>query len=150
MMYSTSGERLVVAVSNLGAGYVPAGVMAPGFCADAVVRPHRQHLPSAVGRVAGSGRDPGGYSELKAAEPAVWRLAAAATTWTEVEALMAAARHMGTEWASCSALTMPNTIEKEAAAKRAEYAHRLACAFPDLHDRVAELRETAATDGPAS
>ena len=141
VMYSTSGERLVVAVSNLGAGYVPAGVMAPGFVrmlwSDPLIdNTFRQQwvgwLDPAAILVA--------YSELKAAEPAVWRLAAAATTWTEVEALMAAARHMGTEWASCSALTMPNTIEKEAAATRAEYAHRLACAFPDLHDRVAELQ----------
>ena len=54
---------------------------------------------------------------------------------------MGAAQHMGTEWATCSALTMPTTIEKEAAATRAEYVHRLACAFPELDDRVAELQQ---------
>jgi hypothetical protein len=141
VMYSTSGERLVVAVSNLGAGYVPAGVTVPGFLrmlwSDPLVdNTFRQRwvgwLDPAAILVA--------YSELKAAEPAAWRLAAAATTWTQVEALMAAAQHKGTEWATCSALTMPRTIEKEAAAARAEYAHRLACAFPELHDRVVELQ----------
>jgi hypothetical protein len=143
VMYSAAGERQVVAVSHLGAGYVPAGVTVPGFVrmlwSDPLIDDSfRQRwvgwLDPAAILVA--------YSELKAAEPAAWRLAAAATTWTEVEALMVAAQRMGTEWATCSALTMPTTIEKAAAAAGAEYAHRLACEFPELDERVAELKRT--------
>ncbi len=139
VMYSAAGERQVVAVSHLGAGYVPAGVTVPGFLrmlwSDPLIDDSfRQRwvgwLDPAATLVA--------YSKLKAAEPAAWRLAAAATTWTEVEALMGAAQHMGTEWATCSALTMPTTIEKAAAA-REEYVHRLVCEFPELDERVAEL-----------
>ena len=143
VMYSAAGERQVMVVSHLGAGYVPAGVTVPGFVrmlwSDPLIDDSfRQRWvgwmdPAAI-LVA--------YAELKAAEPAAWRLAAAATTWTEVEALMATAQHMGTEWATCSALTMPRTIEKEAAAARAEYVHRLAREFPELDDRVAQLKRT--------
>ena len=150
VMYSAAGERQVVAVSHLGAGYVPAGVTVPGFVrmlwSDPLIDDSfRQRwvgwLDPAATLVA--------YAKLKAAEPAAWRLAAAATTWTEVEALMAAAQHMGTEWATCSALTMPTTIEKEAAAARAEYVHRLVREFPELDERVAELTaRRAATNGP--
>jgi hypothetical protein len=140
VMYSAAGERQVVAVSHLGAGYVPAGVTMPSsvrmLWSDPLIDDSfRQRwvgwLDPAATLVA--------YSKLKAAEPAPWRLAAAATTWTEVEALMAAAQQMGTEWATCSALTIPTTIEKEAAAARAEYVHRLACEFPELDERVTEL-----------
>lgn len=82
------------------------------------------------------------FAEVKAAEPAGWRLAAAATTWSDVTALMTAAQRWGgTEWATCSGMSMPASIgKKRDAIATANTPHRLEREYPDLFERVAQLR----------
>lgn len=141
VMYSGTGERRAVALTQHAAGYVPAGVAVPAevmmLWSDPVIG------ESFRGRWTGN-LDPAAtlvaYAELKAAEPEAWRLAAAATTWSEVGALMAAAQRWGTEWATCSLMTMPAAIEKSVVASAPNSAHRLVREFPELAARVAELR----------
>lgn len=141
VMYSGTGERQVIALTHHGAGYVPAGIAVPDgvqmlWSDPAVGEGFRQrwngNLDPAATLVA--------YAELKAAEPAVWRLAAAATTWSVVAALMTAAQRWGTEWATCSAMNMPASIGKRAFGSSANPAHRLVREFPELSERVAQLR----------
>jgi hypothetical protein len=141
VMYSATGECQVAALTHHGAGYVPAGIAVPAqvrmLWSDPVISDSFRarwtgNLDPAATLVA--------YAELKAAEPAAWRLAAAATTWTEVEALIAAARHWGTDWATCPALTMPTSIRKDTLASGADTAHRLVREFPELAERVTELQ----------
>lgn len=141
LMYSATGERQVIALTHHGAGYVPAGIAVPYgvqmlWSDPAVGEGFRQrwtgNLDPAATLVA--------YAELKAAEPAVWRLAAAATTWSVVAALMTAAQRWGTEWATCSAMNMPASIGKRAFGSSANPAHRLVREFPELSERVAQLR----------
>lgn len=76
LMYSATGERQVIALTHHGAGYVPAGIAVPYgvqmlWSDPAVGEGFRQrwtgNLDPAATLVA--------YAELKAAEPAVWRLA---------------------------------------------------------------------------
>lgn len=141
VMYSAAGERQVVAVSHHGAGYVPPGIAVPTELrmawADPIINDaFRQrwtgNLDPAATLVA--------YAELKAGEAAAWRLGAAATTWAEVDALMAAAQRWGTEWATCTGMNMPGGIDKQALTVGAETTHRLAAEFPELAVEVAELK----------
>ncbi|WP_370333830.1 hypothetical protein [Mycolicibacterium hippocampi] len=141
MMYSTAGERQAVAVSHHGAGYVPPGIAVPAALrmawADPIINDaFRQrwtgNLDPAATLVA--------YAELKAGEAAAWRLGAAATTWAEVDALMAAAQRWGTEWAACTGMNMPGGIDRQAMTVGAETTHRLAAEFPELAVEVAELK----------
>ena len=141
LMYSATGERQVIALTHHGAGYVPAGIAVPDgvqmlWSDPAVGEGFRQrwtgNLDPAATLVA--------YAELKAAEPAVWRLAAAATTWSVVAALMSAAQRWGTEWATCSAMNMPASVRKRAFGSGANPVHRLVREFPELSERVAQLR----------
>lgn len=140
VMYSATGERQVVAVSHHGAGYVPPGIAVPTdlrmawsdpIISDAFRQRWTGNLDPAATLVA--------YAELKAGEAAAWRLGAAATTWAEVDAFMAAAQRWGTEWATCSGMNMPGCIEKQALMVGAESTHRLAGEFPVLAKQVAEL-----------
>lgn len=141
MMYSAAGERQVVAVSHHGAGYVPPGIAVPielrmawadPFINDAFRQRWTGNLDPAATLVA--------YAELKAGEAAAWRLGAAATTWAEVDALMAAAQRWGTEWAACTGMNMPGGIDKQAMTVGAEPTHRLTAEFPELAVEVAELK----------
>jgi GNAT superfamily N-acetyltransferase len=141
VMYSAAGERQVVAVSHHGAGYVPPGIAVPTELrmawADPIINDaFRQrwtgNLDPAATLVA--------YAELKAGEAAAWRLGAAATTWAEVDALMAAAQRWGTEWATCTGMNMPGGIAKQALTVGAETTHRLAAEFPELAVQAAELK----------
>lgn len=141
VMYSATGERQVVAVSHHGAGYVPPGIAVPSELrmawADPIINDaFRQrwtgNLDPAATLVA--------YAEVKAGEAAAWRLGAAATTWAEVDALMAAAQRWGTEWATCTGMNMPGGIDKQALTAGAETTHRLAAEFPELAVQVAELK----------
>lgn len=141
VMYSATGERRVVALTQHGVGYVPAGVAVPNevqmLWSDPVIDDNFRarwtgNLDPAATLVA--------YAELKAADSAAWRLAAAATTWSDVGALMTAAQRWGTEWAACSSMTMPTGIKKSVEASGPETAHRLVREFPELAARIAELR----------
>jgi hypothetical protein len=140
VMYSVTGERRVVALSQHGAGYVPPGVAMPPdvvmVWSDSVIDESFRcrwtgNLDAAATLIA--------YAESKAAEPQEWRLAAAATTWIDVTALKNAAAHWNTEWAVCSAATLPTPIRTEIAAA-AGAVHRLAREFPELAVQVTELR----------
>jgi hypothetical protein len=139
VMYSATGERRVVALTQHAAGYVPPGISVPTTVAMAWSDPvidedfrsrWTGNLDPAATLIA--------YAALKAAEPQAWRLAAVASTWSEVEALMMAAQRWGTEWALCSRITMPADIAPKSVDPAG--AHRLGREFPELAAQVAELK----------
>uniref|UniRef100_A0A5Q5BR12 Uncharacterized protein n=2 Tax=unclassified Mycobacterium TaxID=2642494 RepID=A0A5Q5BR12_MYCSS len=146
LMYSATGDRLIVALTHHGAGYVPAGVeirrgVRMLWSDQAIGEGFRSRWTGNLDPAATLAA----YAELKAAEPAGWRLAAAATTWSEVAALMTAAQRWGTEWATCSGMSMPASIEKLAAISDEDAPHRLEREFPELFERVAQLRARGLT-----
>ena len=150
LMYSAAGDRHVVALTHHGAGYVPAGIVVPKgvrmlWSDQAIGEGFRSrwigNLDPAATLIA--------FAEVKAAEPAGWRLAAAATTWSDVTALMTAAQRWGTEWATCSGMSMPASIGKRDAIANANTTHRLEREYPDLFERVAQLRARGLTQRAA-